>query len=52
MIIKSNDIPAQYNIAAAVALWLLLAGIFVLPGTFTTLQTSKVVGQSKQGKVV
>lgn len=38
MIIASNEVPVGYNLAAALASWTVLAGFFVLPGTFTSLK--------------
>lgn len=38
MIIASNGVPICYNLAASVASWIMLAGFFILPGTFTSLR--------------
>ncbi|KAH8754360.1 hypothetical protein F5883DRAFT_354445, partial [Diaporthe sp. PMI_573] len=38
MIIASDRVPIWYNIVAAAALWIVLAGSFILPGTFTLLR--------------
>ncbi|PSR84389.1 hypothetical protein BD289DRAFT_368674 [Coniella lustricola] len=46
MILDASDASAYYNIAAAALLWIMLAGILVLPGTFTTLQKSDTALQN------
>lgn len=49
MVLQSNEISAYYNIAAAGLLWSMLAGILVLPGTFTSLQeTDNFLGSMVQ----
>ena len=37
MVLDSNEVSVHYNFAAAVLSWFLLAGLFVLPATFTSL---------------
>lgn len=40
MIINSYSVPKQYNFLAAVCLWILFAGFFLLPATFSSFQTT------------
>jgi hypothetical protein len=45
MIIDSSEVPVLYNLAAAAAQWTVLAGFFILPGTFTSLkEQSQFIG--------
>jgi hypothetical protein len=39
MVIASNEIDNMYNFIAAICTWFLLAGFFILPGTFSFLQS-------------
>ncbi|KAF3768350.1 hypothetical protein M406DRAFT_251017 [Cryphonectria parasitica EP155] len=52
MVIESNEISAKYNFAAAAACWIMLAGFFILPGTFTTLRKSTVFSSSNDGQYI
>ncbi|KAG8157702.1 hypothetical protein KVR01_012364 [Diaporthe batatas] len=52
MIIESNEVPVIYNMMAAAASWTMLAGFFVLPGTFTSLEGSEYLQKSQQGQAV
>ncbi|KAH8744750.1 hypothetical protein F5883DRAFT_476105 [Diaporthe sp. PMI_573] len=53
MIIASDRIPVCYNGAAALASWIVLAGFFILPGTFTSLrERSYALGDSQVVKAV
>lgn len=45
MVLQSNEVPVFYNIAAAIFLWVMLAGILVLPGTFTSLEHTNSIVQ-------
>ncbi|KAJ5641198.1 hypothetical protein N7490_005198 [Penicillium lividum] len=46
MMVEADKIPWQYNVLASAAHWVLLAGYLVVPGTFTSLQTSKEVNST------
>lgn len=56
MIVEADEIPFQYNALASAAHWILLAGYLVMPGTFTSLQTSNALKndlvQSEAGELV
>lgn len=49
MVIASNEVAMQYNLAAAAACWTMLAGFFILPGTFTALKRSTLLASSHDG---
>lgn len=51
MLLHLDNIPRLHNIMASAATWILLAGYVILPGTFTTLQDSKVVKNGGKGNV-
>ncbi|GLA21325.1 hypothetical protein AnigIFM62618_010632, partial [Aspergillus niger] len=46
MLLEVDHMPWIYNIIASVAHWVLLAGYLVIPGTFTSLQTSEKLKQA------
>ncbi|KAF3768210.1 hypothetical protein M406DRAFT_250189, partial [Cryphonectria parasitica EP155] len=46
MIIASNEVPIWYNVTAAAASWIMLAGFFTFPGSFTSLKTSHTLENS------
>lgn len=50
MLLNTFSIPPFYNVMAAVATWLTLAGYIIFPGTFTSLQSSQAV-RNAAGKV-
>ncbi|GLA79171.1 hypothetical protein CBS63078_10970 [Aspergillus niger] len=49
MLLEVDHMPWIYNIIASVAHWVLLAGYLVIPGTFTSLQTSEKLKQALIG---
>ncbi|KAJ5946399.1 hypothetical protein N7454_003238 [Penicillium verhagenii] len=49
MMLEADKVPWEYNIIASAAHWILLAGYLVIPGTFTSLQTSDDVKSSLTG---
>jgi hypothetical protein len=53
MIIESSEAPIWCNLAAAAAQWTVLAGFFILPGTFTSLKEQpQVIGDSRIASTV
>jgi hypothetical protein len=52
MSVQANEAPRLDNLLAAIYSWITLAGFIVLPGTFTSLEKSESLGNSKGGKVV
>jgi hypothetical protein len=52
MCIQADQARRRYTISAAVFTWLILAGYLVIPNTFTSLQSSKVLSGSKGGKII
>lgn len=52
MLLEAHDIPEQFNLAAAAASWITLAGFFILPGTFTSLSKSRILEESQGGRAV
>ncbi|KAH8743689.1 hypothetical protein F5883DRAFT_476924 [Diaporthe sp. PMI_573] len=53
MIIESSSAPIWCNLAAAAAQWTVLAGFFILPGTFTSLKEQpQVIGDSRIASTV
>jgi hypothetical protein len=52
MSIRSNQAGIWSKIGAMAFSWLLLAGYLVLPNTFTSLKTSKALGESKGGQIL
>jgi hypothetical protein len=52
MSIQSNQASGWYTISAGIFSWLILAGYLVLPNTFTSLKTSKALGDSKEGQML
>lgn len=52
MVLEAEQVPAQYTLAAAAALWVVLAGFVILPGTFATLTRSKTLEHSQEGQFV
>ena len=52
MCTQSNQARKRYTIGAALFSWLILAGYLVLPNTFTSLQSSKTLSESKGGQLL
>ena len=52
MSVQAIEAPRLDNLLAAVFSWITLAGFIVLPGTFTSLETSDRLGNSISGKLV
>lgn len=52
MVLKAERVPAQYTLAAAAALWVVLAGFVILPRTFATLTRTKALEGSREGQLV
>lgn len=52
MVIASDQIPIWYNLAAAVALWIILAGFTLIPGTFASLKESDDLRYSQEGQFI
>ncbi|KAH8746102.1 hypothetical protein F5883DRAFT_585915 [Diaporthe sp. PMI_573] len=50
MVLESNEVGLRYNVAAAAACWLMLAGFFILPGTFTSIKRSSFLSASNDGR--
>lgn len=49
MLVEANEVWNYYNLAAGLASWIVLAGLFISPGTFTSLKSSRVLQQSENG---
>jgi hypothetical protein len=49
MVVESYHIPHQYNIAAGLSSWILLASFILFPGTFTSLEKHH---ESEAGKAL
>lgn len=47
MVMESSEMSVRYNVAAAAACWIMLAGFFILPGTFTALQRSTIINSTQ-----
>ncbi|KAF2814790.1 uncharacterized protein BDZ99DRAFT_485369 [Mytilinidion resinicola] len=47
MLLALDTIPRLHNILASAFTWILLAGYVIFPGTFTSLQNSDVINDSK-----
>ncbi|KAF2183889.1 hypothetical protein K469DRAFT_581419 [Zopfia rhizophila CBS 207.26] len=52
MSIKANQARQRYNICAGFFAWLTLAGYVVFPNTFTSLQSSDSLKESKEGQII
>ncbi|KAH8744244.1 hypothetical protein F5883DRAFT_440117 [Diaporthe sp. PMI_573] len=52
MVLESNEVGLRYNVAAAAASWFMLAGFFILPGTFTSIKRSTFLSSSEDGRRV
>jgi hypothetical protein len=52
MSLQANEAPPPNNLLAAGFSWITLAGFVVLPGTFTSLENSGSLSDSKGGQVV
>ena len=52
MSVQAIEAPKLDNLLAAIFSWITLAGFIVLPGTFTSLETSNRLGSSTGGKFV
>jgi len=52
MSLQANEAPGSDNLLAAIYSWITLAGFIVLPGTFTSLENSGSLSDSKGGQVV
>jgi hypothetical protein len=50
MILNAGKVDMRWNIAAEAALWILLAGFLVIPGTFTSLERNEVLGTTALGR--
>ncbi|KAI1086051.1 hypothetical protein F5B19DRAFT_480596 [Rostrohypoxylon terebratum] len=51
LVIEAYEFSGKYNLLAAVASWLLLAGFVIIPGTYTSLQKADL-GATGAGKVL
>lgn len=52
MSVKANQARRRYNICAGFFAWLTLAGYVVFPNTFTSLQRSDSLKDSKGGEII
>ncbi|KAH8755411.1 hypothetical protein F5883DRAFT_430626 [Diaporthe sp. PMI_573] len=52
IVLESNEVGLRYNVAAATACWFMLAGFFILPGTFTSIKRSTFLSSSEGGRRV
>ncbi|POS70247.1 PHO85 cyclin-1 [Diaporthe helianthi] len=50
MVLESNEVGLGYNVTAALACWAMLAGFFILPGTFTSIKRSTFLSASSDGR--
>ena len=52
MLLSLDSIPRSHNLFASFCTWILLAGFLIVPGTFTSMQKSKMIQeQAKQNAV-
>ena len=52
MSVQALEAPWLDNLLAAIFSWITLAGFIILPGTFTSLETSDRLGNTTGGKLV
>ena len=52
MLLQAREAPMRDNVLAAGFSWMILAGFIFFPGTFTSLENSESLGESKNGKAV
>jgi hypothetical protein len=52
MSVQAVEAPKIDNLLAALCSWTTLAGFIILPGTFTSLETSEKLGNSTSGKLI
>jgi hypothetical protein len=52
MCIQADQARRRYTIGAAIFTWLVLAGYLVVPNTFTSLQSSKTLSDTKGGQIL
>ena len=52
MLLEIDTIPTSHNFLAAFSAWILLAGFLIVPGTFTSIQTSQTLQQAAKDNVI
>lgn len=52
MIVEANEVPLQCRLLASALSWIVLAGFFMLPGTFTSLKKSEFLQNAEGGQAV